>query len=76
MTCSTISQYRNGDLYAKEAKLGGCYVCILTHVPACRESQEFLENYEGAMGKGKHRKLYACTVIITKVRNLIFIIEY
>lgn len=51
-------------------------VCILTHVPACRESQEFLENYEGAMGKGKHRKLYACTVIITKVRNLMFIIEY
>lgn len=64
----TVEKY--SDLYIKEAELGGCDVCNLT---ACRESQEFLENYEGAMGKGKGRKLYACTVMMTKVRNPILV---
>lgn len=36
----------------------------------CRESQEFLEKYEGALGKGKGRKLYAYKVMMTKVKNL------
>uniref|UniRef100_UPI001ED825DD transmembrane channel-like protein 1 n=1 Tax=Scatophagus argus TaxID=75038 RepID=UPI001ED825DD len=31
-----------------------------------RESQEFLEKYEGALGKGKGRKLYAYKVMMTK----------
>ena len=40
---------------------------ILTeYVPSCRESQEFVEKYEGALGKGKGRKLYAYKVMMTK----------
>uniref|UniRef100_A0AAX7TTP7 Transmembrane channel-like protein n=1 Tax=Astatotilapia calliptera TaxID=8154 RepID=A0AAX7TTP7_ASTCA len=31
-----------------------------------RESQEFVEKYEGALGKGKGRKLYAYKVLMTK----------
>ncbi|KAM9743633.1 transmembrane channel-like protein 1 [Menidia menidia] len=31
-----------------------------------RESQEFMEKYEGALGKGKGRKLYAYKVMMTK----------
>ncbi|XP_028313447.1 transmembrane channel-like protein 1 isoform X2 [Gouania willdenowi] len=31
-----------------------------------RESQEFVEKYEGALGKGKGRKIYAYKVIMTK----------
>ncbi|XP_049619840.1 transmembrane channel-like protein 1 isoform X1 [Syngnathus scovelli] len=31
-----------------------------------RESQEFVENYEGALGKGKGRRLYAYKVMMTK----------
>ncbi|XP_049906857.1 transmembrane channel-like protein 1 [Epinephelus moara] len=31
-----------------------------------RESQEFVEKYEGALGKGKGRKLYAYKVMMTK----------
>uniref|UniRef100_A0A667X267 Transmembrane channel-like protein n=1 Tax=Myripristis murdjan TaxID=586833 RepID=A0A667X267_9TELE len=31
-----------------------------------RESQEFLEKYEGALGKGKGRRLYAYKVMMTK----------
>nr|XP_061804456.1 transmembrane channel-like protein 1 [Nerophis lumbriciformis] len=31
-----------------------------------RESQEFVENYEGALGKGKGRKFYAYKVMLTK----------
>ncbi|XP_029366184.1 transmembrane channel-like protein 1 isoform X2 [Echeneis naucrates] len=33
---------------------------------ALRESQEFVEKYEGALGKGKGRKLYAYKVMMTK----------
>lgn len=33
---------------------------------SCRESQEFLEKYEGALGKGKGRKLYAYKVMMMK----------
>lgn len=34
-----------------------------------RESQEFVEKFEGALGKGKGRKLYAYKVMMTKVIN-------
>lgn len=34
-----------------------------------RESQEFVEKYEGALGKGKGRKLYAYKVMMMKVRR-------
>ena len=32
-----------------------------------REAQEFIEKFEGALGKGKGRKLYAFKVMMTKV---------
>lgn len=32
-----------------------------------RESQEFVEKFEGALGKGRGRKLYAFKVMLTKV---------
>lgn len=32
-----------------------------------REAQEFVEKFEGALGKGKGRKLYAFKVLMTKV---------
>uniref|UniRef100_A0A3B3R4H9 Transmembrane channel-like protein n=1 Tax=Paramormyrops kingsleyae TaxID=1676925 RepID=A0A3B3R4H9_9TELE len=31
-----------------------------------RESQQFLEKYEGALGKGKGKRVYACKVIVMK----------
>ena len=34
----------------------------------CREAQEFVEKFEGALGKGKGRKLYAYKVMMAKVR--------
>ena len=33
----------------------------------CRECQAFVEKFEGALGKGKGRKLYAYKVIMAKV---------
>lgn len=41
-------------------------------VPSCRESQEFVEKYEGALGKGKGRKLYAYKVMMTKVGSDVY----
>jgi len=32
-----------------------------------REAQEFVEKFEGALGKGKGRRLYAFKVMMTKV---------
>lgn len=32
-----------------------------------REAQEFVEKFEGALGKGKGRKLYAFKVMMAKV---------
>lgn len=32
-----------------------------------REAQEFVEKFEGALGKGKGRKLYAFKVMMSKV---------
>lgn len=34
-----------------------------------RESQQFVEKYEGALGKGKGRKFYAYKVMMTKVNS-------
>ena len=39
-------------------------------ITSYRESQEFLEKYEGALGKGKGRKLYAYKVMMNKVRHI------
>lgn len=36
-----------------------------------REAQGFVEKFEGALGKGKGRKLYAFKVMMTKVKHLI-----
>lgn len=33
----------------------------------CREAQEFVDKFEGALGKGKGRKWYAYKVMMTKV---------
>ncbi|KAK3538713.1 hypothetical protein QTP86_014310, partial [Hemibagrus guttatus] len=38
------------------------YICFLQH----RESQAFIEKYEGTLGKVKGRKLYACKVMVMK----------
>lgn len=32
-----------------------------------REAQEFVEKYEGALGKGKGKRLYACKMLMAKV---------
>lgn len=32
-----------------------------------REAQEFVEKYEGALGKGKGKRLYAYKMLMTKV---------
>lgn len=40
-----------------------------------REAQEFVDKFEGALGKGKGRKWYAYKVMMTKVRfrlNFVF----
>lgn len=34
-----------------------------------REAQEFVDKFEGALGKGKGRKWYAYKVMMTKVRR-------
>lgn len=34
-----------------------------------REAQEFVDKFEGALGKGKGRKWYAYKVMMTKVRH-------
>lgn len=39
------------------------YICFLQH----RESQAFIEKYEGTLGKVKGRKLYTCKVMVMKV---------
>lgn len=38
-----------------------------------REAQEFVEKFEGALGKGKGQKLYAFKVMMAKVIWSIFI---
>lgn len=34
-----------------------------------REAQQFVDKFEGALGKGKGRKWYAYKVMMTKVRH-------
>lgn len=46
-----------------------CVNHLIRHLLHYRESQEFVEKYEGALGKGKGRKLYAYKVMMTKARN-------
>ncbi len=41
----------------------------------CREAQGFVERFEGALGKGKGRRLYAFKVMMTKVQHYIFHID-
>ena len=41
-------------------------VCVFSDWPN-REAQEFVEKFEGALGKGRGRKLYAFKVMMTKV---------
>lgn len=36
-----------------------------------REAQQFVDKFEGALGKGKGRKWYAYKVMMTKVRHSI-----
>lgn len=40
---------------------------VLTLFYCCREAQQFVDTFEGALGKGKGRKLYAYKVMMTKV---------
>lgn len=40
---------------------------VLTLLFRCREAQQFVDKFEGALGKGKGRKLYAYKVMMTKV---------
>ena len=42
-------------------------VFALTAFYCCREAQQFVDKFEGALGKGKGRKLYAYKVMMTKV---------
>lgn len=42
---------------------------FIKYLLSYRESQEFVEKYEGALGKGKGRKLYAYKVMMTKARK-------
>ena len=42
-------------------------------VIGCREAQAFVEKFEGALGKGKGRKLYAYKVMMAKVRSTLFL---
>lgn len=45
----------------------GKHVTFLLH----REAQEFVDKFEGALGKGKGRKWYAYKVMMKKVRHKI-----
>lgn len=42
------------------------------HFYPCREAQQFVDTFEGALGKGKGRKLYAYKVMMTKVIQKVF----
>lgn len=59
--------------YSLKEKEKSCFTlkCHLeiSHPLPFRESQEFVEKYEGALGKGKGRKLYVYKVMMTKARN-------
>lgn len=41
-------------------------VCVFSDWPN-REAQEFVEKFEGALGKGRGRKLYAFKIMMAKV---------
>lgn len=43
------------------------FIFVLTSFHSCREAQQFVDTFEGALGKGKGRKLYAYKVMMTKV---------
>lgn len=43
------------------------FIFVLTLLYLCREAQQFVDKFEGALGKGKGRKLYAYKVMMTKV---------
>lgn len=40
-------------------------------VSPCREAQQFVDKFEGALGKGKGRKWYAYKVMMTKASHII-----
>ena len=55
-------------------KLRNCVVTerwVFPPVIGCREAQAFVEKFEGALGKGKGRKLYAYKVMMAKVRSTV-----
>jgi len=67
------------ELKQSGAALDVSYTCVkVLHVPCLtdsssssspsRESQEFVDKFEGALGKGKGRKWYAYKVKMKKVR--------
>lgn len=43
------------------------FIFVLTLLYRCREAQQFVDKFEGALGKGKGRKWYAYKVMMTKV---------
>ena len=43
------------------------FIWMFSLILSNREAQEFVEKFEGALGKGKGRKLYAYKVMMTKV---------
>lgn len=46
-------------------------MCISSLSLPHREAQQFVDKFEGALGKGKGRKWYAYKVMMTKVRDKI-----
>jgi len=42
---------------------------VSTYITYIREAQEFVEKFEGALGKGKGKRLYAFKVMMTKVQH-------
>ena len=45
-----------------------CHIPLSPPVSLSRESQQFVDKFEGALGKGKGRKWYAYKVMMKKVR--------
>lgn len=44
-----------------------CWSFLSVFLLLCREAQQFVDKFEGALGKGKGRKWYAYKVMMTKV---------
>lgn len=51
-----------------------CRISLTVSPPLClpRESQEFVDTFEGALGKGKGQKWFAYKVMMKKVRAAFF----